>query len=177
MNWKKIDQKEIIKNKHLTIVEDVVIQPNGKESTYVYTKKSDSVILIPFDGENIYFIEQYRYPINAILLQLPAGALDGKSIEETAKAELEEETGIQAEELTYLGSFFPFSPRQTSVTNVILATKLSKPKNEHIEGDESIIQTKKINVKTVENMLKENQFKCGETIASLCLFLAQKKST
>ncbi|MEO6580353.1 MAG: NUDIX hydrolase [Sphingomicrobium sp.] len=67
------------------------------------------VIVAMHDGKFI-LVEQIRAPLaNRRCLELPAGLVgdeDGKSIEETALKELQEETGFLAERIERLGEFF-----------------------------------------------------------------------
>jgi ADP-ribose pyrophosphatase len=60
------------------------------------------------DGEAI-LVEQYRVPIGARCLELPAGLVgdeaEGEAVETAAIRELEEETGYRAERMVELGRF------------------------------------------------------------------------
>jgi ADP-ribose pyrophosphatase len=69
---------------------------------------SAAVILAMHEGKAI-LVEQYRVPIGARCLELPAGLVgdqdEGEDVEEAAIRELEEETGYRAERLVNLGRF------------------------------------------------------------------------
>jgi ADP-ribose pyrophosphatase len=75
-----------------------------------------AVILAIDDGE-VLLVEQYRVPIGARCLELPAGLVgDEEEGEEAAAAairELEEETGYRAERIVELGRFYA-SPGMSS---------------------------------------------------------------
>jgi ADP-ribose pyrophosphatase len=66
------------------------------------------VILAEHDGKVI-LIEQYRVPLGARCLELPAGLVGDEdpdaTVEETAVKELEEETGFTATRIERLGDF------------------------------------------------------------------------
>jgi ADP-ribose pyrophosphatase len=66
------------------------------------------VILAEHDGKVI-LIEQYRVPVSARCLELPAGLVGDEdehaTVEETAVKELEEETGFTCERVERLGEF------------------------------------------------------------------------
>ena len=68
---------------------DDVLLPNGNTSKREIVEHRGGVGIIPFDGEYIYLIEQYRYAFKKELIEIPAGKreYDEKPIE-TAKREL-----------------------------------------------------------------------------------------
>jgi ADP-ribose pyrophosphatase len=77
---------------------------------------SAAVILAVHDGALI-LVEQYRVPLGAMCLELPAGLVgddvDGEAAEIAAARELEEETGYRAARMVELGRFFA-SPGMSS---------------------------------------------------------------
>ena len=67
----------------------------------------DGVILYGVHGEKkdkVVLVRQFRYPIQRLLLELPAGKLDKEAEDqlEAAKRELSEETGLEAGELVHV---------------------------------------------------------------------------
>lgn len=84
--------KRVFEGKHLLVLE-------RDEWQFVERKKGKSavVILAVTDDDRVIFIEQYRRPVDARVIEFPAGLVgdeDGHDDpEETAKLELEEETG------------------------------------------------------------------------------------
>jgi ADP-ribose pyrophosphatase len=68
-----------------------------------------AAVILAVDSGHVLLVEQYRVPIGARCLELPAGLVgDGEAGEEAAAAairELEEETGYRAERMTDLGRF------------------------------------------------------------------------
>ena len=68
-----------------------------------------AVILAVEDG-HVLLVEQYREPLGAPCLELPAGLVGderaGEVVEAAAARELEEETGYRADSLEIVGEFF-----------------------------------------------------------------------
>ncbi|MBR2453930.1 MAG: NUDIX hydrolase, partial [Clostridia bacterium] len=63
----------------------------------------------PIDnGGNVILVRQYRYPMEKVTLEIPAGKLDTPDEDrlEAAKRELREETGAVAENIICLGDFY-----------------------------------------------------------------------
>jgi ADP-ribose pyrophosphatase len=83
-----------------------------KQGRWEYVSRTGStnavVILAEHEGKVI-LIEQYRVPVGARCLELPAGLVgdedENATVEETAVKELEEETGFTAERIERLGEF------------------------------------------------------------------------
>jgi ADP-ribose pyrophosphatase len=83
-----------------------------KQGRWEYVSRTGStdavVILAEHDGK-IVLIEQYRVPVGARCLELPAGLVGDEekdaTVEQTAVKELEEETGFTAGRIERLGEF------------------------------------------------------------------------
>ena len=72
-----------------------------------------AVLAVDAEGK-IPLVRQYRPALERVELELPAGGVREASPEETARRELREETGYEADELVQLGSVFSESGRLTS---------------------------------------------------------------
>jgi ADP-ribose pyrophosphatase len=90
---------------------DTVRLPDGGETTREYVRHGGAVAVIALldDDEanpdpRLVLVRQHRYPVDKILLELPAGKLDaGESQLGCAARELHEETGYRATEWAYGG--------------------------------------------------------------------------
>lgn len=95
------------------------------------------------DGRHILLVEQYRVPLKAYCIELPAGLVGdemaGEGIDVAASRELEEETGYRAEAIETLGQFAS-SPGMVSETfTLVRATGLTKVGEGGGVDDEGII--------------------------------------
>ena len=60
----------------------------------------EGVCILPFHGDKVITLKEYRYPIRSWQRELLGGLIDlGETPEESAKRELLEETGYEAEVL------------------------------------------------------------------------------
>lgn len=108
---KTLSSRVVFEGKVATVRTDMALHPSGQEVVREVVEHPGGVVVCPIlDDGRIIFVAQWRYPLNRMLLELPAGKLDwpdgvpedpGAAI----RRELLEETGYEArnwEELTYI---------------------------------------------------------------------------
>ena len=117
---------------------DRVRLPDGSEATREYVRHQGAVVVIPLldDGELI-LERQYRYPLERVFLEFPAGKIDpGESIETTAVRELLEETGYVAREWRYLGTMHPCIGYSDERIEIFLARGLCRQSEQTLDHGE-----------------------------------------
>jgi ADP-ribose pyrophosphatase len=84
------------------------------------------VVLAVDDDESVLCLRQYRHPARMRMLELPAGLLDvaGEDPETTARRELLEEAGLEAEDWTPLVSAYSSPGITTEEIHYFLARRL-----------------------------------------------------
>ncbi|MBR2080148.1 MAG: NUDIX hydrolase [Oscillospiraceae bacterium] len=106
----RLDGETIFDGKILHVELDTVRLPNGKSASRELIRHVGAVCILPLTEENEIIVErQYRYPVDEVLTEIPAGKLDSRQEDRlsAAKRELREETGVTADEMIDLGDFFP----------------------------------------------------------------------
>jgi len=103
-----MDARKIFEGQHVVVLErrdwEFVERKRAREAV--------AIIALTDDGQLI-LTEQVRAPVNARVIDLPAGLIEEFSEEETARRELEEETGFTCDSVALLASS-PTSPGITS---------------------------------------------------------------
>lgn len=89
----------------------------GKWEFVSRTRDMTAAVILAIDEGHVLLVEQYRVPIGAWCLELPAGLVgdedEGEAVETAAIRELEEETGYRATHMVPLGRFYA-SPGMSS---------------------------------------------------------------
>jgi len=95
--------------KLLTLKEDKVALPDGSTGTREYVLHQGAAMVIPlFKDGSVLLERQFRYPLRAHFLELPAGKIDpGEDPSATARRELLEETGYSAVHWRHLTTLYP----------------------------------------------------------------------
>lgn len=104
-HWTTLSSQEIYDNPWIKIVEDQVINPAGGNGIYgKVLMKNKAIGIVPLDeNDHTWLVGQYRYTLNEFLWEIPkGGGPDGEHAADTARRELQEETGLIAGKLTCL---------------------------------------------------------------------------
>ena len=133
-----VSSQTIFEGHIIKVTLDQAQLPNGKLAgrEVVYHPGGVCVLALDEDG-NVPLVRQFRYPIQRLLLELPAGKLDRAAEDqlEAAKRELSEETGLEAEEWTYLGHMLVSPGFCDEQVHMYLARQL-KRREQHLDEDE-----------------------------------------
>ena len=134
---RRVSSKTIFEGRIIKVTLDQAELPNGKLAAREVVEHPGGVAVLALEEDNTtYLVKQFRYPIQQLLLELPAGKLDGPEDHLlAAKRELSEETGLEAEEWTYMGSILASPGFCTERLHMYLAQKLSH-KKQHLDEDE-----------------------------------------
>ena len=141
----QVDTADVFDGVLLHVKKDTVSLPNGKLAPRELIRHPGAVCIVPLTDDGKVLIErQFRYPVNEILTEIPAGKLDGKGEdpELAARRELLEETGAQAKELIYMGKFYPTCAYSDEVIHMYLAKGLTF-------GQRKLDEDEFLNVETV----------------------------
>ena len=89
-----------------------------------------AAVILAVEDAHVLLVEQYRVPLGAICIELPAGLIgdhdDSEDALTSAARELEEETGYRAANLEIIGEFFSSPGMVSESFTLVRATGLTK---------------------------------------------------
>ena len=98
-----VESEEIFSGLIMDVKRDRVLLPNGRQSVRELLRHVGAVCVVPVTDDGCVVVErQYRYPIDQVMTEIPAGKLDSPEEDRlsAAQRELREETGITADGFT-----------------------------------------------------------------------------
>lgn len=134
----KTGSQEIYDGVVVHLYKDTVSLPNGNPALREVIRHVGAVAVVPLTGDGKVVIErQFRYPLDRVVTEIPAGKLDSFTEDRlsAAKRELEEETGYTAADWTYLGDYYPTPAYCDERITLYLAQNLTLGQR-HLDEDE-----------------------------------------
>lgn len=117
------------------------------------------------DGK-VVLVRQYRYAYGEELLEIPAGKLNaGEDPMEAARRELEEETGLLAEQMKLLFTLYP-SPGYTNEKIYIYRADSVKKGRQHLDEGE-FLNVVYLSLEEAAEMVKKGEIRDAKTVAAL----------
>ena len=171
-NEKTIAQESIYKGKIIDVELLTVTLPDGKQATrdIVRHPGASAVVALNENGE-MFMVRQFRKPLEAVSLEIPAGKLDrGEDPLDCARRELKEETGLSTESLVHVVSVHSTPGFSDEVLHIYAATYLSEG-NSCADEDE-FISSEKYTVQQLMDMILEGKITDAKSIIGV--FIADK---
>jgi ADP-ribose pyrophosphatase len=101
-----VEAERVWQGGFLDVRRDTVVLPDGATATREYIVHPGAVMVVPIlDDGRLLLERQFRYPMQRVMLEFPAGKKDAGETSSLATAvrELAEETGYQAREWAHAG--------------------------------------------------------------------------
>lgn len=123
----KVASEEIHKGDFLHIRRDAVRLPDGSHASREYVIHPGAVMVVAqLDDGQLVLERQFRYPVQAVMIEFPAGKLDsGEASLACAQRELLEETGYTARQWAKAGVLHPVISYSTEFIDVWFARDLT----------------------------------------------------
>ncbi len=151
----------------LRVKRDQVRLPSGNQSQREFIMHPGAVLVIPLlDNGNLLLERQFRYPLNRVFIELPAGKIDpDEAILVTGQRELLEETGYTAKEWVYLGLQHPCIGYSDEVIYMFIARGLLA--GEAMQDEDEQLELFEASLDACLEMVATQQITDAKTILAL----------
>ena len=170
-----LSSREVYRNPWLSVREDEILRSDGKRGFYGVVDKDDCAIILPIDHGRVWLVEQFRYTIQERALELPQGGweMQVENPEELARGELKEELGLEAKEMTYLGTLWIAYGFANQKQHVFLGTGLT-PTDKEPDPEEHDLVARSVPVEEFEEMMLSGVIRDNCTLSAWGLYLLWK---
>jgi ADP-ribose pyrophosphatase len=166
--------RRVYEGKVLSLDVDEVEEPGAVRAVREVVRHRGSVAVLPVhDDGRLVLVRQYRYPVDALVWELPAGRRDaGESVEEAARRELEEEVGLRPRRLVPLTIFYTTPGFCDETMHLFRATGLQAV-TARPEADERI-ETGTFTLSQARAMVRRGEIREGKTLVALLMEMGRK---
>lgn len=160
----------VYQNRWMTVREDAIVRADGNAGLYSVVEKADFAVIAAVSQDEIYLVEQYRYPVQGRFWELPQGSWDDQTVDPLtlANAELQEETGLTAGAMVHAGRLFLGYGYSTQAYDVFLASALTRGET-RLDAEELGLVSKAFKLHVVEAMICDGTIKDATTVAAFGL--------
>jgi len=132
-----VGSEELLRGDFLHVLRDTVRLPDGSHATREYAIHPGAVMIVAqLDDGRLVLERQYRYPVQAVMIEFPAGKIDpGEASLVCAQRELLEETGYTARQWVKAGVLHPVISYSTEFIDIWFARGLSLGERKLDDGE------------------------------------------
>lgn len=162
------NSKIVYENPWISVREDAVVLPNGKDGIYGVMESKNSVMIAVLNDKNeLYLIDSYSYPCKSWNWELPGGGGDGEDAIVASRRELMEETGIVAETWELLGKTRVCNGLMTERQATYLARDLIMTDQKDKEDSAIIRAGKFYSLEMIHQMIADGVINDNQTLTGI----------
>lgn len=173
MNFKLTKSDFVFKGKVFDVkVDEIEYDSGNKGIREVAVHPGGAVVVAVKNDGKIILVNQFRYPLQKKIFELPAGKLDyNEDPYNCAVRELEEETGYKAKIVEKLGQIYTTPGFCTEILHIYIAKELIQGDHNREEGEQGMeifeLSNQEIEEKIMKGEITDSKTICG-------IYLAQK---
>lgn len=171
-----LSTKQIYKNPWIELVEHQVLNPRGKPGIYGVIKfQNRAVGVIPYEDGHVWMVGQYRFPLEKYSWEIPEGGSPaGEELVDTARRELKEETGLEAESYELIAQMHLSNSVSDEYAAVYLARGLKRGASSPEDTEE--LRVKKLRLEDVFAQVESGEITDSMTVAGIYKLMVLKLS-
>ena len=161
----------VYQNRWMTVREDQVRRQDGSEGIFGVVEKPDAAMVIPIEPGRVHMVQQFKYPVGGRYWEFPQGSWEQAShytIEELARGELREETGLHAANFEFLARIYIAYGFLTQPMHVFLATGLTQLDTQPEHEEQDIVRAS-FTWPQFHRMVEDGEIADANTLAALSL--------
>ena len=173
VGFRKVSERDIHRGRVVRLTESVFATPDGGRMTRDVVHHRGAVAVVALEDDRVVLLRQYRTPVEAELLEIPAGTRDvgGEEPAGTARRELIEEAGLDCESLELLGTFYNSPGFCNELSHVFLATGLRPVPRAPDGAEEEWMTVERVGLDEAAAMIDRGEIRDAKTIVGLLLAL------
>lgn len=164
--WKTKGSRKIAESTLFVMKEDEVVMPGGTEKRYTVIDFPDFAGVLPVYRDQFVMVRNYRYPVDQHVIEIPAGLIDpGEEPLETARRELEEETGFLLKDPVELCTYNPVASLNVQVAHLYMGRGERGGKKKLDDGED--MEVCLMDIREAYDMLERGELKHPHTMIAL----------
>jgi len=170
MNYRIVKSDVVYNGKVFNTKVDQIEYKSGNKAVREVAEHPGGAVVVPITGNGkIVMVTQHRFPVDKILLELPAGKLSkGEDPFVCAVRELEEETGYKSDNVKEIGTIYT-TPGYSSEKLWIYLARGLEPGNHNREEGEFGMEVFELTLEEVEQKIYNGEIVDGKTICGIFL--------
>lgn len=172
-DWPRVDSEQLGDYRVFQLRQDTRRSPRtGKHHTFYVLDTGDWINVVAVTNDDqIVLIRQFRHGIEEVTLEIPGGMVDETdgSPMESARRELLEETGYEAEELVHIGTMTPNPAILNNRCHTYLALNARLVAAPQMDGSEDI-QTELVEAAEVPALIASGQINHALVLAAFYFY-------
>lgn len=166
--WQTLSTRTVYDNPWISVTESQIINPGGGGGIYgVVHFKNQAIGIVPVDEQGYtWLVGQYRYALNEYSWEIPEGGGPlGTDALESAKRELQEETGLTAENWTVLSRIHTSNSVCDEGGLIFLAQQITPGQSQPEETED--LTLRKLHLREAVQMVMDNRITDSISIAGI----------
>lgn len=167
---RKIHSKMVYESDFITLKEDLVRLPSGKEGKRIVVNHIGAAATLPITkAGDVLLVRQHRYAVGEDVLEIPAGKKDtpDEDGKVCAKRELEEETGYSAQNFIKLQSVYTAIGFSNELVEIYLARDVYPMDHPPSSDEEEYVDLVKMPLSAAIKLAENGEIKDAKTALAL----------
>ena len=161
----------VYRNRWMTVREDNIRRTDGSDGVFGVVEKPDAAMVIPVENGRVHMVQQFKYAVGSRFWEFPQGTWEqarNYTVENLARGELREETGLIADGLELLARIYIAYGFLTQPMHVFVATGLTQMDAQPEQEEQDIVRGC-FTWGEFHKMVREGQITDAQTLAGYAL--------